>query len=250
MPCLGAGAPSPLAPGGSWLLVLGDFSPCLSYTPVMRLEPESIPFPFSRLYLLAVARSAFFRDLYATLAKEVSAELTSGKVLDAGCGPGDLALRLAELRPGLRVVGIDVSSDMVRLAARRASGSPQAARLRFERADVADLSAFPDASFEAVVSSIALHHWRRPERALEELWRVLRPGGFVLLVDFDRDMPNVAVAAAARRCGLQVYLLHAAKRIEPFWRAADLGRLLGGSPFQQWRVERRGVLLWARLRKA
>ena len=93
----------------------------------MRFEPESIPFPFSRLYLLAVARSAFFRDVYAQVARECSAELRSGAVLDVGCGPGDLALRLAELRPGLQVVGIDISADMVRLASRQAAASPHAA---------------------------------------------------------------------------------------------------------------------------
>jgi ubiquinone/menaquinone biosynthesis C-methylase UbiE len=216
----------------------------------MRFEPESIPFPFSRLYLLAVARSAFFRDVYVQVARECSAELRSGAVLDVGCGPGDLALRLAELRPGLKVVGIDISADMVRLAARQAAASPHAARLRFERADAANLSGFPDASFEAAVSSISLHHWRRPERVLEELWRVLKPGGFALLADFDRDMPHQAIAASAHRYGPKMYLLHAAKRFEPFYGAAALGRLLKVGPFRPWRIERRGVLLWARAVKA
>jgi len=214
----------------------------------MRLEPESIPFPFSRLYLRAVTRTRFFRDVYASLAQEAAAQLTSGAVLDAGCGPGDLALRLAELRPGLTVWGIDISADMIRLATRRALSTPQAPRLRFERADVAALP-LPDASLEAAVSSIAFHHWRRPGVALAELWRVLKPGGFATIVDLDRDMDRAAIRSAVRRWGRKMYFLHVAKRIEPFYSRGRLEPLLAASPFEHWRVERRGVLLWMRLEK-
>jgi ubiquinone/menaquinone biosynthesis C-methylase UbiE len=214
----------------------------------MRLEPESIPFPFSRLYLLAVARSKFFRTLYATVAEEVSAQLREGVVLDAACGPGDLAIKLAGLRPGLKIWGVDLSRDMVRLAARQAAASPHGARLRFERADVARLP-FAEAAFDAAVSTVSLHHWRRPGQALAELHRVLKPYGFVLLCDFDRDMPAAAISAAVHRYGSKMYFLYATRLIEPFYSAASLGRLLEASPFPRWRVEPRGVLLWARLEK-
>ncbi len=214
----------------------------------MRLEPESIPFPFSRLYLRAVARHAFFRDIYASVAGSVAAELREGAVLDLGCGPGRLALRLAELRPGLQVWGIDISRDMVRLASREAAATPQAPRLHFRQADAARLP-FESATFDACVSTIALHHWRRPAEALGEAYRVLRPGGFCLICDFDREMSAAAIRGAAGRYGLKMYFLHAARHLEPFWSAGALGRLLEASAFERWRLERRGVLLWARLKK-
>ena len=46
-----------------------------------------------------------------------------------------------------------------------------------------------------------------------------------------------------------MYFLHVAKRIEPFYSRGRLEPLLAASPFEHWRVERRGVLLWMRLRK-
>jgi 2-polyprenyl-3-methyl-5-hydroxy-6-metoxy-1,4-benzoquinol methylase len=224
----------------------------------MPFEPEAIPFPFSRLYRLFVARSPFFQDVYAEAAARVVARLASGSVLDIGCGPGSLALRLAESAPGLKVCGIDIARDMVRLAARQAKASPHAARLCFERADAADLP-FEGASFEAVVSTIAFHHWRHPRRSLVQVHRVLKPGGFALLCDFNRDMTSEDISAAARRHGLLMHGLRLARRVEPFYSPARLAELLRGSPFARcpgappslgcWSLEASGVLLWARLEK-
>ena len=147
--------------------------------------------------------------------------------------------RLAELRPGLRVVGVDISADMVRLVfpagGRLAPRRQTALRAGRRRQPLG----FPYASFEA--AELHLHHWRRPERS----WRSragAKPGqASRCSADFDRDTPGAAVAASARRYGPKMYLLHAAKRFEPFYGAAALGRLLEASPFQPWRDRAAGV---------
>ncbi|MFH0810814.1 MAG: class I SAM-dependent methyltransferase [Pseudomonadota bacterium] len=214
----------------------------------MRLGPGCIPFPFSRLYVMAVARQSLFRGLYLEVAREVSAELPQGRVLDAGCGPGDLAMRLAGLAPSLQVWGVDISKDMIRLARKRAAATAAADRLHFERADVACLP-FAAASFDACVSTIALHHWRRPWLALSALYQVLRPGGFALIRDIDRNASGAAIRAAARRHGAAVRLIHLARLIESFPSQESLRRLLAESPFPTFSVERCGVFLRARLEK-
>lgn len=97
-------------------------------------------------------------------------------VLDMGCGSGKLGELLAE-RGQTRVIGVDVSHEMLRTA-NRSFGRRQ----RFARGSVFDLP-FSDDTFTAAVSGFVLRNLNDLFRAFEELRRVVRPGGTVALVD-------------------------------------------------------------------
>ena len=94
-------------------------------------------------------------------------------VLELGCGTGDVAAQLDGL--GCRVVGIDFSENMVRIAASR---FPQ---ITFEIAD-AEAIPYDAGEFDVVVSCYTAHHFARPERVFGEARRVLKPGGRVAVV--------------------------------------------------------------------
>lgn len=134
----------------------------------------------SRSYNFIAKR--LFRGTYRRFAKDFAANVPQGShVLDVGTGPGVLLLELARLRPDLRLTGVDLSPGMVGEAVKNLA--PFGDRAQAQVADVAQLP-FPDASFDAVVSSLSLHHWERPEQAARELARVLRPGGRICVYDF------------------------------------------------------------------
>src|SRR4051812_7549592 len=108
------------------------------------------------------------------------------RVLDVGVGPGLLAVEMARaVGPTGRVCGIDTSESMLALAVRRApvaGGAPVDLRC-------ADAVAVPygDASFDVGVATQVLEYVADVPAAVAELWRVLRPGGRVLVVDTDWD---------------------------------------------------------------
>ena len=104
------------------------------------------------------------------------------RVLDVGCGTGSFARRLAEHFEDIAITGVDVSAGMLAEARRKTAGAPNA---RFVQAS-AEALPFPDASFDVVVSASALHYVPDPARALRETARVLRPGGRLALLDWDR----------------------------------------------------------------
>jgi ubiquinone/menaquinone biosynthesis C-methylase UbiE len=139
--------------------------------------------------LVTLGRERNFRDRLVDLAG-----LRPGdRVLDVGCGTGSLAI-VAQRRVGLAggVFGIDASPEMIARAERKARKA--GAVIDFREAAAQKLP-FPDAHFDAVLSTVMFHHLSRTGRqeCAAEMRRVLKPGGRALVVDF---------AASARRGGL------------------------------------------------
>jgi ubiquinone/menaquinone biosynthesis C-methylase UbiE len=101
-------------------------------------------------------------------------------VLDVGTGTGLIPFALAAAaEPPASVLGIDLSAGMIETARRRLRDElGDGARVGFERMDAEQLE-LPDQSFDVVLSGFALTHVPRPDLALREIFRVLRPGGRV-----------------------------------------------------------------------
>ncbi|MBX7267419.1 methyltransferase domain-containing protein [Micromonospora sp. Llam7] len=104
------------------------------------------------------------------------------RVLDVGCGLGWPGVRLAKAS-GAGLVGVSVSEQDVRLANERARAEGVSDRVAFERADMLALP-FPDDSFDHAMAFESIVHVHDRVRALEEIARVVRPGGRVVLTDF------------------------------------------------------------------
>ena len=100
-------------------------------------------------------------------------DLSGKTVLDAGCGEGYNTRLLA--RSGARMTGVDISERMIELARQEEQREPLG--IRYEVASFSDLGIFNDASFDVVVSSMALMDGPDFEGAAKEIFRVLRPGG-------------------------------------------------------------------------
>jgi ubiquinone/menaquinone biosynthesis C-methylase UbiE len=107
------------------------------------------------------------------------------RILDAGCGTGEISSRLAQLFPEADVLGIDIIDDHLRLAQTRYAAL--APRLRFEHESLFEL-ALPDRSFDLVVCRHVLHSIPHAGRVIAELARVARRGGYLHLIPEDYGM--------------------------------------------------------------
>ena len=157
------------------------------------------------------SKRRYVRDLFATIADrydlitvllsfgrdrtwkrrllESSQAAAGTRALDLACGTGDITLALASR--GARVCGLDVTHRMVQLAQEKAAAALSPAR--FLTGDMMALP-FPDAAFDLVTVGYGIRNVPRIEPAIDEIRRVLKPGGLFLSLDFNTPSSSLVRA--------------------------------------------------------
>jgi ubiquinone/menaquinone biosynthesis C-methylase UbiE len=221
-------------------------------TPFRRLlklfHPEGIPSPGTKLYNI-ISKSGIFQRNYDLLAQDILSYCKQGNCLDVGMGPGWLLIKLHEQSPALHLHGIDISPSMVAKAAANVRKAGLAGVIEVKAGDASHIP-YGDGLFDAVVSTGSIHHWKEPMRALNEIYRVLKPGGYALLYDVVSDTPRPVLKEAAREFGrLRMLLLWLHAFEEPFYSRQALNLLPEASLFKQGSTHFAGVLYCLVMRK-
>jgi arsenite methyltransferase len=113
--------------------------------------------------------------------------VSTDNVLDLGCGAGWLSRRISKLVPDGRVVGLDISDEMIRVARRTAVDHDN---LLFITGEVGEIPWEPN-FFSHTISVESSYYWPNPAAGVKEIFRVLRPGGAAwILINYYRDNPH------------------------------------------------------------
>jgi ubiquinone/menaquinone biosynthesis C-methylase UbiE len=218
-------------------------------SPLRRLlklvHPEGIPWPGSVLYN-AISTSAIFQKHYELVAKDILSYCRQGALLDIGTGPAWLLLKIHQQSPGMRLVGIDSSPAMVTKA-----------RQNVETTGVIEIKEgnaehvpFPDCSFDIVVSTASIHHWKEPTAGLNEVYRVLKEGGYALVYDLVSDTPAPIMEETRREFGrwkATLFWLHSFE--EPFYSRENFEALARPTLFKEGQTRFLGLLCCLILKK-
>jgi len=117
---------------------------------------------------------------WQAMAAALAAGFSGQTVADIGCGEGDLTLLLAPFAK--QVIAVDLSAQMLRVVQERSEETGFAKRVRVERGDLEALPLETNSVDAAFVSQV-LHHATRPDTALTECTRILKPGGRLIILD-------------------------------------------------------------------
>lgn len=107
----------------------------------------------------------------------------TASLLDIACGTGEFERLLLAEQPTQRIVGVDISEQMLAIAAEKCQMYPN---VSFQVASASALP-FADSRFDLIVSANAFHYFDEPTSALTEIDRVLKPDGAVVILDWCRD---------------------------------------------------------------
>src|SRR5262249_7469313 len=136
---------------------------------------------------------------FKELAEELARRLPEGSsVLEVAPGPGYLAIELAKLGP-YRIVGLDISKTFVQMAA--ANAARAGVQVIFLHGNAAGMPFAPN-SFAFIVCRAAFKTFAEPVQALNEMYRVLKPGGTALIIDLRRDASPADLSAYVKTMGL------------------------------------------------
>lgn len=209
------------------------------------LHPESIPWPGSVLYNL-ISSTVIFQRHYELVADDILSFCKEGSLLDIGTGPAWLLLKLHQQNPKMRLVGIDSSAAMVTKAQENTAGTES---VEIKQGN-ADNIPFPEQSFDIVVSTGSIHHWKQPTVGLNETYRVLKEGGFALIYDLVSDTPQSILDDCRRKFGklkTTLFWLHSFE--EPFYSQQNFKNLVQPTSFKDCQGRFLGLLYCLILKK-
>jgi ubiquinone/menaquinone biosynthesis C-methylase UbiE len=169
--------------------------------------------------------------------------------LDIGTGPAWLLIKLHQQSPRLQVAGLDVSPSMVVKAQQNVANAGLSDIIEIKEGTASQLP-FAGDSFDAVVSTGSIHHWKDPIAGLNDVHRVLKPGGYALMYDIVSDTPVSVFREMAREFGRPKMLLlwlHAFE--EPFYGRRDFELLARPTLFKEGRSQFVGVMCCLILKK-
>ena len=149
-------------------------------------------------------------------AKEVSQYITEGdSILEIATGAGYLSIELAKLG-NFQITAIDISKDLVEICIRNAMNA--GADIDFQQGNVSNMS-FNENSFNFIICVLAFKKFKEPIKALQEMHRVLKPGGSALIIDLNRQASMKETKKVAENMGLnglKAYIAGAIQRCLAF----------------------------------
>lgn len=131
-----------------------------------------------------------FRFLRKLIVRELRRCHPQGVLADIGCGPGYLMADISKSFSQISIIGVDISEKMIQKATGNLSALGFSERTSFRQGDIHDLP-FESNSLDFLISTLSLHHWSKPAKAINEMHRVLKTGGQFLLFDLRRDSPRL-----------------------------------------------------------
>jgi SAM-dependent methyltransferase len=120
----------------------------------------------------------------------IKSGIISGLALEIGPGPGYLGLEWLKRTENTRLNGLDISEDMLNIARKNAGEYGLSDRVKYICGNARNLP-FDAGYFDTVFTNGSLHEWENPDEIMNEIFRVLKPGGKYFISDMRRDMSPI-----------------------------------------------------------
>jgi ubiquinone/menaquinone biosynthesis C-methylase UbiE len=188
-----------------------------------------------------ISRWPQFKLIRWFVVNELKRYQPQGILADIGCGPGYLIANIAKALPHLSLIGVDISEDMVKKASQNLTSLVISEKVSFRQGDIQALP-FESGSLDFIVSTLSLHHWSDPGQAIEQIERVLKPGGQFLIFDLRRDSRKIvySIITFAQTFIIPPVMKRANEPTNSFlasYTPDEMGCILSGTRFKRWEIK-------------
>jgi ubiquinone/menaquinone biosynthesis C-methylase UbiE len=188
------------------------------------------------------------RKEYRRLADKTASVVQEGKLLEIGPGPGYISIEIAKLLPKMEVTGLDISDTMIEIAKTNANECGLSERIEFRKGDASNMS-FEASSFDFVISSGSLHHWKKPTQIFNEIYRVLKPGCKALIFDLRKDAPKEKIKEWANIIDSRVMRWGLKHSFGESYTAQQIEKIIKDTLFTDFEIKEEGINLVIWLKK-
>jgi ubiquinone/menaquinone biosynthesis C-methylase UbiE len=189
---------------------------------------------------------------YRQAARDVAEQLKGGDdVLEVAPGPGDFAVALAGLGR-YHIVGLDISETFVEIATENAKRA--SVDVEFRHGNASSMP-FDSGSFDFVYCRAAFKNFSEPIRAIDEMYRVLKPGGTAVIVDLRKDTTAAEIDAAVAEMGLSrinaflTRLIFKHSLLKRAYAEDDFRHMVAQTPFATCQIKRASIGMEVSLRR-
>lgn len=215
---------------------------------IRTVHPEGIPALGSRLYN-ALTGTAIFQQHYDLVARDIHDYCRKGKLLDIGTGPGWLLAAIRKTAPRIELAGMDISPSMIDKAKENIHETQQYHDIDLLVGSASKLP-YKDNSFDCVVSTGSIHHWKDIGKGLTEIHRVLKKNGHALIYDLIQKLPDNISRGNVKEFGrFKMILLWLHSFEEPFYTVEEMEALPASTPFHKGEIHFTGALCCLALKK-
>lgn len=138
---------------------------------------------WSKKYDKSVLQHLVFRNSHDMFIRHIVQDKRPFRVLDIGCGTGEFILKLKSYRRDINIFGVDISSEMINIAKKKSTFDRD---VDFQIGDVEDMP-YDDDYFDYVTCAHSFHHYPNKDKAVNEMHRVLKNNGKVMIIDGYKD---------------------------------------------------------------
>jgi ubiquinone/menaquinone biosynthesis C-methylase UbiE len=173
-------------------------------------------------------------------AKEAAGHIKDGdSVLEVAPGPGYLSIELARLGK-YKTTGLDISKDLVEIASGKAKKA--GVEVDFRQGNASSMS-FPESTFNFIICVLAFKNFKEPLKSLNEMYRVLKPGGTALIMDLNRNASKQVMEALVKNMGLKginAFLARAIQRNGAYSRK-EFEAFISQTEFKDYVIKEAGI---------
>lgn len=161
---------------------------------------------WSKKYDRSILQRLVFRNSHDMFIRQIIKDSRPFRILDIGCGTGEFALKLKGRRRDINISGVDISSEMINVAKKKARFTRD---IDFRIGDVEDMP-YDNNIFDYITCAHSFHHYPDKGKAVREMFRVLKNDGKVMIIDGYKDnmLGRVIFDVIVKRHEVDVHHLH------------------------------------------